>query len=78
MEFPTRRPLQVIPTCDRSDDSNPTLHVRSPKDADDREVVYSFPDDDPYDPPGVMLTTDTLQSFPLSLMPSNHLHEIRR
>ena len=24
------------------------LYVRSPEDADDREIVYSFPDDDPY------------------------------
>lgn len=31
-----------------SDSSNPALYVRSPKDADDREVVYTFPDDDPY------------------------------
>ena len=28
--------------------SNPTLYVRSPSDPDDREVVYTFPDDDPY------------------------------
>ena len=76
MEFPTCRPLQLIPTCDSSDDSNPTLYVRGPKDADDREVVYSFPDDDTYDPLGITLTTATLESFPLSLMPSNHLHEI--
>jgi len=28
--------------------NNPTLYVRSPSDADDREVTYTFPDDDPY------------------------------
>jgi hypothetical protein len=31
-----------------TDNSNPTLYVRGPRDPDDREVVYSFPDDDPY------------------------------
>lgn len=75
MEFPTCRPLQVISTCDRSDDSNPTLYFRSPKDVDGREVVYSFPDDDPYDAPGITLTTVTFGEFS-TLMPSNRLHEI--
>jgi hypothetical protein len=36
------------PVSGLTDNSNPTLYVRSPRDPDDREIVYSFPDDDPY------------------------------
>jgi len=28
--------------------NNPTLYVRSPKDPDGGEVIYTYPDDDPY------------------------------
>ena len=58
--------------------SNPTLYVRSPREADDREVIYTFPDDDPYVLSfGVMLTTDTLESSQLLSMLWNLLRETR-
>ena len=56
-----------------ADCSNPTLYVRSPKDADDREVVYTFPDDDPYDLFNAVLRVDTLESFRLSSRLLSHL-----
>ena len=41
--------INPIPFClAKINGSNPTLYVRSPSDADDREVTYTFPDDDPY------------------------------
>jgi hypothetical protein len=40
----------IYPDLLLADLSNPTLYVRSPKDPDDREVTYTFPDDDPYIP----------------------------
>lgn len=73
MELPTCGSIQVVPVRDLVECSNPTLYVRSPKDADDREVVYTFPDDDPYDLFKVVLTVDTLESFRLLSRLWNHL-----
>ena len=41
-------PYKYLHRAFRTNVSNPTLYVRSPRDTDDREVVYTFPDDDPY------------------------------
>ena len=73
MEFPTCRSIQVVPSSDLVDCSNPTLYVRSPKDADDREVVYTFPDDDPYELFNAVLRVDTLESFRLLSRLLSHL-----
>ena len=58
-------PFIILPNSSKA-----TLYVRSPKDADDKEAAYTFPDDDPYiKSSSNFLTPDTLANSRPSLTP---------
>ena len=77
MEFRLVEPYKHSPIfVDRTIVIRHYIYARSPSDADDTEVVYSFPDDDPYISLVIKLTIDISENHPLSLKQSSRLNEI--